>query len=82
MGERMHVGDRGEGLLEIGCGLRHDLGVVRHARELHVKYLIFDNRSWRAYNPSAGWRAYRYPGPNPNNPTTKHENHVHMSVYP
>jgi len=53
-----------------------------HAKDLNVKYLIFYNRSWRAYNPSAGWRPYRYPGPNPNNPTTKHENHVHVSVYP
>ena len=25
-----------------------------HAKDLNVKYLIFDNRSWRAYNPSAG----------------------------
>lgn len=52
-----------------------------HAKELHVKYLIFDNRSWRAYNPSAGWRPYRYPGPNPGGATQRHLNHVHVSVY-
>lgn len=53
-----------------------------HAKELHVKYLIFDNRSWRAYSPSAGWRPYRYPGPNPGGVTQRHENHVHASFYP
>ncbi|MCA0308835.1 MAG: hypothetical protein LCH87_16000 [Actinobacteria bacterium] len=52
-----------------------------HAKELHVKYLIFEDRSWRAYNPSAGWRAYRYPGPNPGGPTQRHLNHVHLTVY-
>lgn len=26
-----------------------------------MKYLIFDDRSWRAHNPSAGWRPYGYP---------------------
>jgi hypothetical protein len=51
-----------------------------HAKELHVRYLIFDDRSWRAYNPSAGWRPYRYPGPRPNLPVTRHLNHVHLSV--
>lgn len=53
-----------------------------HAEELHVKYLIYDDRSWRAYNPSAGWRSYRYPGPNPSGATQRHLNHVHLSVYP
>lgn len=53
-----------------------------HAQELHVKYLIFDDRSWRAYSPSAGWRHYRYPGPNPGGVTQRHLNHVHLSVRP
>ena len=52
-----------------------------HANQLHVKYLIFDNRSWRAYSPSGGWRPYRYPGPNPGGATQRHENHVHASFY-
>lgn len=52
-----------------------------HAKELHVKYLIYDDRSWRAYNPAAGWRRYRYPGPNAGGATQRHLNHVHLSVY-
>lgn len=52
-----------------------------HAKELRVKYLIYDDRSWRAYNPSAGWRGYRYPGPNPRGASQRHLNHVHLSVY-
>lgn len=52
-----------------------------HAKELHVKYLIYDDRSWRAYNPSTGWRGYRYPGPNPGGASQRHLNHVHLSVY-
>lgn len=52
-----------------------------HAKALHVKYLIFDDRSWRAYNPSVGWRPYRYPGPNPGGASQRHLSHVHVSVY-
>jgi hypothetical protein len=53
----------------------------QHARELRIKYLIYDDRSWRAYDPSAGWRGYRYPGPNPGGSTQRHLDHVHASFY-
>lgn len=54
----------------------------KHAKDLRVKYLIYDDRSWRAYNPSAGWRPYRYPGPNRGGSTQRHLDHVHASFYP
>ncbi len=53
--------------------------VQAHARELGVKYVIWDARKW---NPSVGnaWRAYRHPYGN-SNPTLAHSNHVHVSFY-
>ena len=53
--------------------------VQAHAKELHVKYIIWDVKKW---NPSAGqrWRPYRHPYGN-SNPTLAHKNHVHVSFY-
>ncbi|PKQ24859.1 MAG: hypothetical protein CVT65_00620 [Actinobacteria bacterium HGW-Actinobacteria-5] len=53
--------------------------VQAHAKQLRVKYIIWDVKKW---NPSAGqkWRPYRHPYGN-SNPTLAHKNHVHVSFY-
>jgi hypothetical protein len=53
--------------------------VQAHAKQLRVKYIIWDVRKW---NPSVGgsWRPYRHPYGN-SNPTLAHKNHVHVSFY-
>ena len=52
----------------------------RNAASLKVKYIIFDNKVWRAYAPSRGWARYTHPNGS-TNPTLRHENHVHCSTY-
>lgn len=53
--------------------------VQAHAKQLRVKYVIWDAKKW---NPSASntWRAYRHPLGN-TNPTLAHRNHVHVSFH-
>ncbi len=52
----------------------------KHAAALHVKYIIFDMKVWRAYRASQGWQPYTFFGSHPG-PTLGHKNHVHLSVY-
>lgn len=54
--------------------------VQTHAKQLRVKYIIWDVRKW---NPSVSgsWRPYRHPYGN-SNPSLAHKNHVHVSFYP
>ncbi|MFN8018456.1 MAG: VCBS repeat-containing protein [Acidimicrobiales bacterium] len=42
-----------------------------NARRLGVMYIIWDHRIWRAFDPTAGWEAYKGPDP--------HTGHVHFS---
>ncbi len=51
-----------------------------HATELNVKYLIYDDRVWRAHRPDAGWTPYTHPNGRTLNPTLRHLDHVHLSV--
>jgi peptidoglycan hydrolase CwlO-like protein len=52
---------------------------VGNAWALDVKYVIFNGRIW---TPSGGWHAYRHPADPCNcNPTLRHDDHVHISVW-
>jgi hypothetical protein len=52
---------------------------VGNAAALDVKYVIFNGRIW---TPSAGWHGYRHPADPCNcNPTLRHDDHVHISVW-
>lgn len=48
-----------------------------HAADLHVKYIIFDAKVWRAYAPERGWGTYTHPYGN-SSPTLAHRDHVHV----
>lgn len=51
-----------------------------NAATLNVKYLIYDDKVWRAYRPDAGWTPYTHPKGPTSNPTLRHLDHVHLSV--
>jgi len=51
-----------------------------NARALRVKYVIYDDKVWRAYRPAAGWTRYTHPNGS-TNPTVRHLDHVHLSTY-
>ncbi len=52
---------------------------VGNASALDVKYVIFNGRIW---TPDRGWHAYRHPADPCNcNPTLRHDDHVHISVW-
>ncbi|MBK8462862.1 MAG: lytic transglycosylase domain-containing protein [Nigerium sp.] len=51
-----------------------------NARTLRVKYVIYDDKVWRAYRPTAGWTPYTHPNGSTRNPTLRHLDHVHLSV--
>ena len=52
----------------------------QNAAALNVKYLIYDDKVWRAYRPDAGWTPYTHPNGATSNPTLRHLDHVHLSV--
>ena len=52
-----------------------------HADELDIKYLIYDDRVWRARRPSQGWTPYTHPNGATTNPTLRHLNHLHASTF-
>jgi len=50
-----------------------------NAWALDVKYVIFNGRIW---TPGRGWHGYRHPSDPCNcNPTLRHDDHVHISVW-
>jgi hypothetical protein len=53
-----------------------------NARRLGVMYIIWNNKMWRAYNPSAGWREYKSCSTRParSSDTTCHRDHIHISL--
>jgi septal ring factor EnvC (AmiA/AmiB activator) len=52
---------------------------VGNAWALNVKYVIFNGRIWTR---SRGWHGYRHPSDPCNcNPTLRHDDHVHISVF-
>ena len=52
----------------------------KHATQLNIKYIIYDDKVWRAYRPNQGWTPYTHPNGPTKNPTLRHLDHVHMSV--
>ena len=60
-----------------GFGWKVARWVAAHAKQLRVKYVIWDVRKW---NPAVNsqWRPYRHPLGNLN-PTLAHRDHVHVS---
>lgn len=62
--------------------------VLKHKKELGVKYIIWDGHIWNndrndsATLPVKEWRKYRHAlDPKGNDPTLTHRDHVHISVY-
>ena len=53
---------------------------VAHAERLDVATVIFDRQIWSAHRSLLGWRDYRYPGGDTDNPVLLHEDHVHVDV--
>lgn len=51
-----------------------------NARQLQIKYLIWQGRIWSLSRAREGWRPYRHPSGS-NNPTLAHMDHVHVSVF-
>ena len=53
-----------------------------NARRLGVMYIIWNNKMWRAYDPTAGWREYKSCSthPAPSYDTTCHRDHIHISL--
>ncbi len=53
-----------------------------NARRLGVMYIIWNNKMWRAYDPSSGWREYRGCTTKParSADTTCHRDHIHISL--
>jgi hypothetical protein len=53
---------------------------VAHAAELDVATVIFDRQVWSARRSADGWRPYRHPSGDDENPVLAHEDHVHVDV--
>lgn len=61
-----------------GWRLAHWL--VAHADELDVATVIFDRQLWSASRSGQGWRPYRHPSGDTDDPVLAHEDHVHVDV--
>ena len=62
-------------------GWQQAMWSVAHAARLDVATVIFDRRIWTARSSLQGWREYRYPGGETDNPVLLHEDHVHVDVH-
>jgi hypothetical protein len=54
--------------------------VIGNAAGLGVKYVIFNDRIWSVERAASGWRPYGHPSGS-QNPTLRHLDHVHVSVF-
>ena len=61
-------------------GWQQALWAVAHAERLAVATVIFDREIWSASRSPQGWRTYRYPGGDTDNPVLLHEDHMHVDV--
>lgn len=52
--------------------------LVAHAQDLHVQYVIFDDRYWGVRSSARGWLDYA--APDPGNEVLRHLDHVHVDV--
>lgn len=59
-----------------GWQLAHWL--IAHAGDLHIQYVIFDDRIWSAHSLRGQWRDYN--APDPANEILRHLDHVHVDV--
>lgn len=59
-----------------GWRLAHWL--IAHAGDLHIQYVIFDDRIWSAHSFRGQWRDYQ--APEPANEILRHLDHVHVDV--
>ena len=62
------------------AGWQTALWLVAHAEQLRVATVIFDREIWSSERSVQGWRTYRYPGGDTDNPVLLHEDHVHVDV--
>lgn len=62
----------------VAKGWRLARWVVANHRKLAVKYVIYHDKIWTSDN---GWHAYTHPSGNTSDPTLRHLDHVHVSVY-
>ena len=62
------------------AGWQTAMWLVAHAEELRVATVIFDREIWSSARSVQGWRTYRYPGGDTDNPVLLHEDHVHVDV--
>lgn len=53
---------------------------VANAEELSIRTVIYRDRIWSARRSIQGWRSYRFPGPDADNPINRHLDHVHIDV--
>ena len=61
-------------------GWQQALWAVAHAERLDLATVIFDRRSWTTQRSLQGWRDYRHPSGDTDNPVLMHEDHVHVDV--
>ncbi len=52
--------------------------LIAHADELHIQYVIFDDRIWGTRSSRGQWRDYD--APDPGNEILRHLDHVHVDV--
>jgi hypothetical protein len=62
------------------AGWQTAIWLVAHAEQLRVATVIFDREIWSTERSAQGWRTYRYPGGDTDNPVLLHEDHVHVDV--
>jgi hypothetical protein len=62
------------------AGWQTAMWLVAHAEQLHLATVIFDREIWSSERSTQGWRTYRYPGGDTDNPVLLHEDHVHVDV--
>jgi hypothetical protein len=61
-------------------GWQQAIWAVAHADRFDVATVIFDRQVWTASRSLQGWREYRYPGGETDDPVLLHEDHVHVDV--
>jgi hypothetical protein len=62
-------------------GWQQAMWAVAHADRLDVATVIFDRQVWTSDRSLQGWREYRYPGGDTDDPVLLHEDHVHVDVH-
>lgn len=53
---------------------------VANSERLDIRTVIYRDRIWSARRSFQGWRPYRFPGADSDNPVNRHLDHVHIDV--